>query len=141
LFNKKSNEILLTCKVINRDSKSTTLYKLEEEDFCDGLAYLNIIECGSKPEKEGHYSPCKARIQIDNMSLNDNNTIKLKGNSQYEFFIKIQCEKLTLRIKKNKCYKLQLSLNHNNIVSYDNIPVFKERLLSNEIILCDSKLK
>lgn len=139
LVNKKNKVILLNCKILNHDTIPIVLYKFQEFDFCDGLAGLRITEYKSIPEKKGFYYPCTASIQLDNVFLNESSTFELKGNSQYEFSIKIKCLNFPFRIKKNKCYKLQLLLNYNNIVSSDKIPFYDKGLTSNEIMVCNLK--
>ena len=134
-----NNELLLNCVVYNRDTTDIRLYKFQESDFCDGLDYLGIKKCLSK--KEGRYFPCEGTKQLDNVVLDNDNTIELKENGHYEFIVKVKRNNLSINLLKNKSYEFQLVLNYNNLISDSNIIFFKHRLLSNKIVYCNSTIQ
>jgi len=129
--NSKS-QLAISFNIINNSDSSKFFYIISNSSFCEGLAYLEIID--DKTNEKGFYFPCKGRMQLDNISLNRKNSVVINHNSTCKLSIVISLKNVTVKMRKGRRYKLRLNFNYNNLVSNSTVDYYNQRMVSNQFI-------
>lgn len=127
-INKKS-EIVLNYKIKCGDS--LVFYKIRNSSFCEGLAYLEIVE--AKTQKEGYYYPCTGSFQLADVKFDKLNSVMVSSKADYDSCIRIKTKNLTIRLIKGVVYKMKMNFNFNNLESSSEVNFYNQMLRSNEI--------
>lgn len=126
----KTDELLIHYSILNGDSVKL-YYKINSESFCNGLAFISVEQKNS--HIKGSYFPCEGKAQLDNISLNEENTMKLRSKQIFNSCLHVKIKRMTVKLKRGNKYRLHFAINYDNIVSNSGIDFYKERLVSNEI--------